>query len=48
MRRARKRALEGGEAVSPELRLQGIWTGAITVPLGLLMWVFFPQSPQQI
>lgn len=38
MRRARKRFLKGGEAVSSELRLQAIWTGAVTVPIGLLMY----------
>ena len=40
MRRARKRFLKGGEAVSSELRLQAIWTGAVTVPIGLLMYAF--------
>ena len=37
VRRARKRALGRGETVAPELRLQGIWTGAIVAPIGLLM-----------
>ena len=39
MRRARRRAFERGESASPEVRLQGIWTGAITVPIGLIMYV---------
>ncbi|KJA28812.1 hypothetical protein HYPSUDRAFT_211467 [Hypholoma sublateritium FD-334 SS-4] len=38
MRRARKRALERGDTVAPEVRLQGIWTGAILAPIGLLMY----------
>ncbi len=37
MRRARQRFIRGGEVVSSELRLHAIWTGAITVPLGLMM-----------
>lgn len=39
MMRARRRAMAGGKTASPEVRLQGIWTGAITVPVGLLMYV---------
>ncbi|THV06621.1 MFS general substrate transporter [Dendrothele bispora CBS 962.96] len=36
MQRARRRIEE--EEVPAEVRLQGIWTGAITVPLGLLIY----------
>ncbi len=28
--------------VTSELRLHAIWTGAVTVPVGLMMYVFFP------
>ncbi|KAF8058748.1 MFS general substrate transporter [Lyophyllum atratum] len=38
MQRARKSALTDGASVPAEIRLQGIWTGAITVPIGLLMY----------
>ncbi|KDR75544.1 hypothetical protein GALMADRAFT_248026 [Galerina marginata CBS 339.88] len=38
MARARRRALKRGETAPAEVRLQGIWTGAITVPAGLLMY----------
>lgn len=38
VQRARRRALEQGRAAPLEVRLQGIWTGAITVPVGLLMY----------
>lgn len=37
IRRARKRALRGGKPAEPEIRLQGLWSAAIFVPLGLLM-----------
>ncbi|TFK45023.1 MFS general substrate transporter [Crucibulum laeve] len=37
MQRARKKALARGETASAEVRLQGIWTGAVTVPIGLLI-----------
>lgn len=37
MQRARRRALAEGTNVPAEIRLQGIWTGAIAVPAGLLM-----------
>lgn len=39
MQRARKKALDQGGQAPAEVRLQGIWTGAILVPTGLLMWV---------
>ncbi|PPR00070.1 hypothetical protein CVT24_008972 [Panaeolus cyanescens] len=39
MLQARKRALRDGKVVSPEIRLQGIWTGVVTVPVGLIMCV---------
>lgn len=41
MARARRQALIRGETAAPEVRLQGIWTGAVTVPLGLLMYAPF-------
>ncbi|KAJ3559989.1 hypothetical protein NP233_g11125 [Leucocoprinus birnbaumii] len=37
MQRARRRALSQGKAAPVEVRLQGIWTGALTVPAGLLI-----------
>ncbi|PPQ89000.1 hypothetical protein CVT25_005099 [Psilocybe cyanescens] len=37
MARARRQALTRGETAPPEVRLQGIWTGAVTVPAGLLI-----------
>lgn len=37
MQKARKRALKNNEIAPPEVRLQGIWTGAATVPIGLMM-----------
>ncbi|XP_006461353.1 hypothetical protein AGABI2DRAFT_118249 [Agaricus bisporus var. bisporus H97] len=37
VQRARRRALEQGKAAPAEVRLHGIWTGAITVPVGLLI-----------
>ncbi|KAF9012642.1 major facilitator superfamily domain-containing protein [Cyathus striatus] len=37
IQRARKKAVNKGDVPPAELRLQGIWTGAITVPAGLLM-----------
>ncbi|KAF5355133.1 hypothetical protein D9756_005566 [Leucocoprinus leucothites] len=37
MQRARRRALSQGKAAPVEVRLQGIWTGALTVPVGLLI-----------
>ena len=36
MRRARQRH-EGDDEPAAEIRLQGIWTGAIVVPVALLM-----------
>ncbi|RDB25095.1 hypothetical protein Hypma_007426 [Hypsizygus marmoreus] len=39
MQRARRKALEQGINAPAEVRLQGIWTGAIAVPVGLLMCV---------
>lgn len=39
MQRARRKALVSGESASAEVRLQGIWSGAVTVPMGLLMCV---------
>ncbi|KAF8058742.1 MFS general substrate transporter [Lyophyllum atratum] len=38
MQRARRRALKQGVPASAEIRLQGIWTGAIAVPAGLLIY----------
>ncbi|KAF8161396.1 MFS general substrate transporter [Crassisporium funariophilum] len=38
MLRARRRALQSGETVPAEVRLRGIWTGAILVPVGLIMY----------
>jgi hypothetical protein len=39
MQRARRRALANGGSAPAEVRLQGIWSGAFTVPAGLLMCV---------
>jgi hypothetical protein len=39
VQRARRKALEQGNAAAAEVRLQGIWTGTITIPVGLLMYV---------
>lgn len=41
LQRARRRALNQGEVAPIEVRLRGIWTGALTVPAGLLMCVVF-------
>ncbi|KAJ8509294.1 hypothetical protein ONZ45_g8508 [Pleurotus djamor] len=41
MQRARRRAIQQGSEVPAEVRLQGIWTGAVLVPVGLL--IFFRQ-----
>ncbi|KAF9446143.1 MFS general substrate transporter [Macrolepiota fuliginosa MF-IS2] len=38
MQRARRRALGQGKTAAAEVRLHGIWTGAITVPVGLLIF----------
>jgi len=38
MQSARKRAIKNGGVAPAEVRLQGIWTGAITVPIGLLIY----------
>lgn len=40
MQRARRKALVSGESASAEVRLQGIWSGAVTVPMGLLIYGF--------
>lgn len=37
LQRARRRALNQGEIAPIEVRLRGIWTGALTVPAGLLI-----------
>lgn len=39
MQRARRKALVHGDSAPAEVRLQGIWSGAVTVPAGLLMCV---------
>ena len=39
MQRARKRAQGQGGKASAEVRLQGIWAGAVAVPVGLIMCV---------
>ncbi|KAF9463619.1 major facilitator superfamily domain-containing protein [Collybia nuda] len=39
MQRARKKAIQQGTQAPAEIRLQVIWIGAITVPVGLLMYV---------
>lgn len=44
MQSARKRAIKNGGVAPAEVRLQGIWTGAITVPIGLLMSVSIASS----
>lgn len=36
---ARRQAFEQRGTASPELRLRGIWTGTIAVPVGLIMYV---------
>ncbi|KAF4620386.1 hypothetical protein D9613_000961 [Agrocybe pediades] len=36
MMRARRQAMKNGDAAPSEVRLQGIWAGAVTVPVGLL------------
>jgi len=41
MQRERRRALNQGKAAPIEVRLRWIWTGALTVPVGLLMCVLF-------
>ncbi|KAL0955612.1 hypothetical protein HGRIS_001847 [Hohenbuehelia grisea] len=38
MQRARQRARDSGQEPAAETRLQCIWTGAVTVPIGLLMY----------
>lgn len=38
MYRARRKAIEHGGTAPAEVRLQGIWTGAITVPIGLIIY----------
>jgi len=40
MQRARKKALKQGLSAPAEIRLRAIWTGAITVPAGLLIYGF--------
>ncbi|GLB37958.1 putative major facilitator superfamily protein [Lyophyllum shimeji] len=40
MQRARRRALKHGVPAPAEIRLQGIWTGAIAVPVGLLICMY--------
>jgi hypothetical protein len=40
VQRARRRALEQGKTTTAEVRLHGIWTGTITIPVGLLMYVY--------